>query len=228
MSYSTYWSYPYSVALLNVCLVGECALAPGRPDPLKKGSMSSLRELDEDSTFSGHVIPFLYNAMLRGRSLISCRPLYVGDNSSCLSPSFRNARAGKRLLRPRTRTRPPPAHTAVAERPTLLGMELMSKLEGLIAAGARAHSRHPPVPWWQWWKRRSRRHGGDDGDKECKRQPKRLSLRATSPDTSPRRSSSATRIHIQGMMRMLLSIEPPFTVPYTQLSLTIPKFMCSG
>ena len=35
MSYSTYWSYPYSVALLNVCLVGECALAPGRPDPLK-------------------------------------------------------------------------------------------------------------------------------------------------------------------------------------------------
>ena len=35
MSYSTYWSYPYTVALLNVCLVGECALAPGRPDPLK-------------------------------------------------------------------------------------------------------------------------------------------------------------------------------------------------
>ena len=35
MSYSTYWSYLYSVALLNVCLVGECALAPGRPDPLK-------------------------------------------------------------------------------------------------------------------------------------------------------------------------------------------------
>ena len=35
MSYSTYWSYLYSVALLNLCLVGECALAPGRPDPLK-------------------------------------------------------------------------------------------------------------------------------------------------------------------------------------------------
>ena len=35
MSYSTYWSYLYSVALLTLCLVRECALAPGRPDPLK-------------------------------------------------------------------------------------------------------------------------------------------------------------------------------------------------
>ena len=35
MSYSTYWSYLYSVALLNLCLVGECAVALSRPDPLK-------------------------------------------------------------------------------------------------------------------------------------------------------------------------------------------------
>ena len=35
MSYSTYWSYLYSVALHNLRLAGVCALGPGRPDPVK-------------------------------------------------------------------------------------------------------------------------------------------------------------------------------------------------
>ena len=138
-------------------------------------------------------------------SLNSCHFQYVGYNSSC-HPLFLARHAAKDLGR---RVAPASAGTWTASGSADRPRDVGNDVEGPSAAGAGSNGKgaFPPLslPWSRWRRRRRR------GDKECKKQHKRLSLRASSPDISPHRSSPATRKHFQdleqGMLRMFFQIQ---------------------